>query len=222
MSEKDINRWHEAVLPKHRRPEPWVIGHSWDTYEVQPIPDCMLAELAQLYNYSGTPWNCRSLPLSPSDREFMYLLYYSMHGLIARFREAERRVDELEAENAELRRDAKRNEAAANIVLMLITLKARKDRIGKDRNYELHQPQAWTLAKEFLQCAMPNDYAAIDAALPPGEVQMLDLPAFTRPTDADCYQVLRTSGICDGTTHLRITDQVDAAIRAALSAIKRA
>lgn len=91
MSEKDIVRWHKTITPQDKAPQPWTIGSggSWDMLEVQPIPDEMLAELAKLYSHSGTPWNCRSLPLSPSDREYMFLLYFSMQGLVARMRQAE-------------------------------------------------------------------------------------------------------------------------------------
>lgn len=63
--------------------------------DVQPIPDEMLAELAQMYHYSGSPWNCKSMPLSDRDREYMYLLYYSMQGFVARLRQAERQSDDL-------------------------------------------------------------------------------------------------------------------------------
>lgn len=35
--------------------------------------------------------------------------------------------------------------------------------------------------------------------------------------DAMAYRVLRTIGICDGVTHLRITDEVDAAIKEAMA-----
>lgn len=34
----------------------------------------------------------------------------------------------------------------------------------------------------------------------------------TSPEDAKAYHILRTEGICDGVTHLRITDEVHAAI----------
>ncbi len=100
MSERDINRWQDTITPRDTS-KPWVIGPggSWDMQDVKPIPDSMLAELAQLYNSHGCPWNCRSLPLSPSDREYMYLLYYSMQGLVARMRLAEK-------EAADLRSDA--------------------------------------------------------------------------------------------------------------------
>lgn len=92
MSEKDINRWHKAIIPEHDHAKgPWTLGSggSWDMTQIKPIPDDMLAELAERYQYAGTPWNCRSMPLSPSDREYMYLLYYSMQGLVARMRLAE-------------------------------------------------------------------------------------------------------------------------------------
>jgi hypothetical protein len=99
VSEKDINRWQDTITPRDKAPQPWTIksGGSWDMLEVQPIPDSMLAELAERYYYAGTPWNCRSMPLSASDREYMYLLYYSMQGLVARMRQAEKK----EAESAD-------------------------------------------------------------------------------------------------------------------------
>ncbi len=94
MSEKDITRWHDTITPRDKAPQPWSMGSggSWDMLEVQPIPDAMLAELAQRYHYAGTPWNCRSMPLSASDREYMYLLYSCMQGLVARMRQAERKA----------------------------------------------------------------------------------------------------------------------------------
>lgn len=99
MSEKDINRWQDTITPRDLS-KPWTMGPggSWDMMDVQPIPDSMLAELAQLYNSHGCPWNCRSLPLSPSDREYMFLLYYSMQGLVARMRLAEKEVAELRSD----------------------------------------------------------------------------------------------------------------------------
>lgn len=99
MSEKDINRWKATIAPNDKAPQPWTMGSggSWDMLEVQPIPDAMMAELAQLQHYQGTPWNCRSMPLSERDREFMYLLHYSAMGLVARMRQGEKRVDELAA-----------------------------------------------------------------------------------------------------------------------------
>lgn len=115
MSEKDINRWRDTITPRDKAPQPWTIksGGSWDMLEVQPIPDSMLAELAERYYYAGTPWNCRSMPLSASDREYMYLLYYSMQGLVARMRQAEKKeaesaaeLDRLRAEVEALRADA--------------------------------------------------------------------------------------------------------------------
>ena len=70
MAEKDINRWQETILPRDLT-KPWVMGPggSFDMQEVQPIPDSMLAELAQRYNAHGGPWNSRSMPLSAGDRE---------------------------------------------------------------------------------------------------------------------------------------------------------
>ena len=105
MSERDITRWGNTVTPRDKAPQPWTLGSggSWDMQEVQPIPDAMLAELAQRYYYAGTPWNCRSMPLSAGDREYMYLLYYSMQGLVARMRLAEKRAADAEAELAKLR-----------------------------------------------------------------------------------------------------------------------
>lgn len=99
MSEKDIERWHATVTPRDKAPQPWTLGSggSWDMLEVQPIPDSMLAELAQRYHYAGTPWNCRSMPLSAGDREYMYLLYSSMQGLVARMRQAERQAADIAA-----------------------------------------------------------------------------------------------------------------------------
>jgi len=99
MSEADINRWQDTITPREKAPQPWTIGSggSWDMQEVQPIPDSMLAELAKLYHSHGCPWNCRSLPLSPSDREYMYLLYFSMQGLVARMRLAEKKAADCEA-----------------------------------------------------------------------------------------------------------------------------
>ncbi len=98
MSEKDINRWQDTITPRDTS-KPWTIGSggSWDMMNVQPIPDSMLAELAKLYHSHGCPWNCRSLPLSPSDREYMYLLYFSMQGLVARMRLAEKKAAEVQA-----------------------------------------------------------------------------------------------------------------------------
>lgn len=103
MSEKDINRWLATITPSDKAPRPWTLGSggSWDMLEVQPIPDDMLAELAQRYHYAGTPWNCRSMPLSASDREYMYLLYTSMQGLVARMRQAEKAAAEATAKERE-------------------------------------------------------------------------------------------------------------------------
>lgn len=92
MSEKDINRW-QALIAK--RPEgPLEMsgphGSSYDRTVNAPISDDMLAELAEWLKMGYTPWNGRSMPLSPGDRQFMYLLYYSVQGLIARVRPAEK------------------------------------------------------------------------------------------------------------------------------------
>jgi len=97
MSEKDINRWQDTITPRDKAPQPWTVksGGSWDMLDVQPIPDAMLAELMQVYHRIGTPWNCRSLPLSPTDREHMFLLHYSMQGLVARMRRADAIAAEL-------------------------------------------------------------------------------------------------------------------------------
>ena len=90
-------RLPEAVLRRRRgagcqgrfvRLHPWTLGNggSWDMMEVLPISNEMLAER---YRHLGTPWNCRSMPLSPADRDYMFLLYFSMQGLVARVRKAE-------------------------------------------------------------------------------------------------------------------------------------
>jgi hypothetical protein len=89
-TEKDINRWKSAIC---ERPEgPWTMGNggSFDRTTIHPISDEMLAELAQWLYVGYTPWNARSMPLSAGDRQFMYMLYYSVQGLIARMRAAEK------------------------------------------------------------------------------------------------------------------------------------
>lgn len=90
MSEKDIERWNR--ISKSVPVGEWTLGSgdSWDMLDVQPISDAMLSELAQRYHYAGAPWNCHSMPLSASDREYMYLLYYSMQMLVARVRKVEK------------------------------------------------------------------------------------------------------------------------------------
>lgn len=105
MSEKDINRWSETVHPRSLKPYPWEIGSggSWDMAKIQPITDEMLSELTQRFAYAGTPWNCRSMPLSDGDREYMYLLYFSMQGLVARMRKAEEALAACEIERDNLR-----------------------------------------------------------------------------------------------------------------------
>lgn len=98
MSEKDINRWQATITPRDTS-KPWTLGSggSFDMQDVKPIPDEMLVELARCENYMGAPWNCRSLPLSVSDREYMYLLYFSSKGLVARMRLAEKEAAEAKA-----------------------------------------------------------------------------------------------------------------------------
>jgi hypothetical protein len=89
-SEKDITRWQELT---YIRPEgPWEMGNggSFDRQEVRPISDEMLGELAQWLRQGYTPWNGRSIPLNAGDRQFMFLLYFSVQGLIARVRAAEK------------------------------------------------------------------------------------------------------------------------------------
>jgi len=54
---------------------------------------------------------------------------------------------------------------AAWCLLSLMTIKRYKDRYGKDAHYETHQPRAWDNAREFLQHAMPAEYAAIETEL---------------------------------------------------------
>lgn len=77
----------------------WTVGSggSWDLKNVLPISDDSMYKLAQLYQYSGSPWNCRATPLSDSDREYMFCLYYSMQGLVARVRKAELDNDNLKS-----------------------------------------------------------------------------------------------------------------------------
>jgi hypothetical protein len=89
MSEKDINRWH-ADLRRNGKPEPMGNGLvDFNRWEPAPITDEMLAELTQRFHYAGAPWNCRSMPLSPSDREYMFLLSFSMQGLVSRMRRSD-------------------------------------------------------------------------------------------------------------------------------------
>lgn len=98
MSEENIEKWQKAVTPERDTSKPWTMGNggSWDLTEPVPISDEMLAELAVLYRSMGCPWNCQTMPLSDKDREYMYLLYYSMQGMVARIRAADRRIAELE------------------------------------------------------------------------------------------------------------------------------
>jgi hypothetical protein len=89
-TEKDINRWQAEI---QERPEgPWVLGNggSFDRTTIKPISDEMLAELAHWLHMGYTPWNGRSMPLSSRDRQFMYLLYFSVQGLVSRMRAAEK------------------------------------------------------------------------------------------------------------------------------------
>lgn len=90
VSESDIERWRKLIC---ERPEgPWVMGNggSFDRTKIKPISDEMLLELALWLRLGYTPWNSRSMPLSAGDRQFMYLLYYSVQGLISRMRAAEK------------------------------------------------------------------------------------------------------------------------------------
>jgi hypothetical protein len=129
VSEKDINRWRDTITPRDKAPQPWTIksGGSWDMLEVQPIPDSMLAELAERYYYAGTPWNCRSMPLSASDREYMYLLYYSMQGLVARMRQAEKKEAESADEITRLRAEVEALRASRGELLEALRPFAKAD-----------------------------------------------------------------------------------------------
>jgi hypothetical protein len=89
-TENDINRWQELI---QQRPEgPWVMGNggSFDRTEIRPISDQMMAELAEWLKIGYTPWNGRSMPLSKGDRQFMFMLYFSVQGLVSRVRQAEK------------------------------------------------------------------------------------------------------------------------------------
>lgn len=94
VSEKDIERWQALI--QERPAGPWEMsgphGSSYDRTVNRPISDDLLAELAQWLRMGYTPWNGRSMPLSPGDRQFMYLLYFSVQGLIARMRAAEKQL----------------------------------------------------------------------------------------------------------------------------------
>jgi hypothetical protein len=59
----------------------------------------------------------------------------------------------------------KKDQAAADILLMLVALKLYKDLKGKDEHYEEKQPEAWAMAKAYLQAAMPKEYSEIVAAM---------------------------------------------------------
>lgn len=97
LSERDIERWQKLICEK---PEgPWVMGNggSFDRTKIKPISDEMLLELALWLRQGYTPWNGRSMPLSAGDRQFMYMLYFSVQGLISRMRAAEKALAEAQA-----------------------------------------------------------------------------------------------------------------------------
>lgn len=90
INERDINRWQALI---QERPEgPWEMGcgGSFDRTIIKPISDDMLAELADWLRTGYTPWNGRSMPLSAGDRQYMFMLYFSVQGLIARVRASEK------------------------------------------------------------------------------------------------------------------------------------
>lgn len=89
MSEKDINRWQALTYIRPDGPWDMGCGGSFDRQEVRPISDELMAELAHWLKMGYTPWNGRSMPLSPGDRQFMFLLYFSVQGLVSRVRAAE-------------------------------------------------------------------------------------------------------------------------------------
>lgn len=84
-----ISRWQDQTLDMPSGP--WIVdnGGSFDRTRIKPISDEMLEELALWLRLGYTPWNGQTLPLSDSDRQFMYLLYYSVQGLISRVRTVE-------------------------------------------------------------------------------------------------------------------------------------
>lgn len=90
VREKDIDRWQSLIQTKPAGPWEMGCGGSFDRTTINPISDDMLAELSQWLRMGYTPWNGRSMPLSPGDRQFMYMLYFSVQGLIARVRVAEK------------------------------------------------------------------------------------------------------------------------------------
>lgn len=99
INDRDIERWSAMIL---QRPEgPWELGNggSFDRQGVRPISDEMLEELALWLRMGYTPWNSRSMPLMPADRQLMYLLYYSVQGLVSRVRTAERELETLRGES---------------------------------------------------------------------------------------------------------------------------
>lgn len=93
-SEEDIHRWAALILKK--KDGPWTVGNggSFDRIGIAPISDAMLEELAHWLRIGYTPWNGMNTPLRPADRQYMYLLYYSVQGLVARIRHAERASSE--------------------------------------------------------------------------------------------------------------------------------
>lgn len=105
MAEKNINRWQTTIKPRDDS-KPWTMGAggSFDMQHVEPIPDKMLVELSRWLSMGYTPWNGRSMPLSDGDREFMYLLYFSAEGLIARMRQAEKLASDYKARLDEVTR----------------------------------------------------------------------------------------------------------------------
>lgn len=54
-----------------------------------------------------------------------------------------------------------KDRAAGDILLLLVTAKLYKDIKGKDASYEKAKDEAWALAKEYLEVAMPNEYLSV-------------------------------------------------------------
>lgn len=102
-TEKDIERWHALIAESPNGP--WVLGNggSFDRQGVKPISDDLMSELGQWLRMGYTPWNGRSV--SPSDRQFMYLLYYSVQGLVSRVRHAERELHRAQPATAKVDED---------------------------------------------------------------------------------------------------------------------
>lgn len=101
---------------------------------------------------------------------------------------------------------------------MLLDIKGMADKnemgaaIDNDKN-----PSAY---KEGLSKAYYSVAKYVDTHLESLRVIQAAGPADDVPSDADKYQALRTQGICDGTMHFRITDEMDAAIGKALAAAR--